>query len=237
MMRINRYLATCGVASRRAAEALVTAGRVTVNGVVITDLATRIDETRDRVELDGKAMQSAPETLYLVLNKPKGYVTTASDDLGRKTVLDLVDLAERVFPVGRLDYNSTGLLLLTNDGELAYRLTHPRYKVPKLYRAILDRDFRPDDFPALTRGVDLEDGATQPCQARHYAPERDHVEIELREGRQQQVRRMFATLGYRVKALNRIRFGPLLLGGLPRGRWRFLDPAEIMALRQAAGLS
>jgi pseudouridine synthase len=237
MMRINRYLASCGIASRRAAEALVLAGRITVNGSVVTSLATRVDENTDKVTLDGQPLQQSDDLVYVLLNKPKGYITTASDERGRPTVIELVPVPQRIFPVGRLDYNTTGLLLLTNDGELAFRLTHPRFKVPKLYHARLDRDFAPEHFASLTQGVALEDGITQPCQAHFYTSSRKEITVELREGRQQQVRRMFAALGYTVKALNRIRFGPLNLGDLSRGGWRHLDKKEVQTLRAAVGLA
>ena len=237
MMRINRYLASCGIASRRAAEAVILAGRVTVNGSVITALSTQIDEDQDVVLVDGQSTKPTGRLVYVLLNKPKGYVTTASDDLGRRTVLELVQMPERIFPVGRLDLNSTGLLILTNDGELAYRLTHPRFKVPKLYRATLETDFMAADFILLTQGVELEDGATLPCEARYISDSKKEVEIELREGRQQQIRRMFSALGYHVKALNRVRFGPIKLEKLPRGRWRHLTESEISALRSAAELT
>ncbi len=235
-MRINRYLAGCGVASRRAAEGLVLKGRITVNGVVVTSLATQIDEGKDQVALDGQPIAPQAEKIYVLLNKPKGYITTASDERGRRTVLELVPLPQRLFPVGRLDYNTTGALLLTNDGELAFRLMHPRYKVPKRYHARLEEAFNPDHFARLTGGLFLEDGPTQPCVARFYSPSRNEVEIELKEGRQQQVRRMFAALGYRVKELKRVRFGPIPLGRLERGDWRELDAQEIHALRKMVGL-
>jgi 23S rRNA pseudouridine2605 synthase len=237
MMRINRYLATCGVASRRAAESIILAGRVTLNGAVVTDLATQIDESSDIVMIDGQPLQQVGRLVYVLLNKPKGYVTTASDDLGRRTVLELVTLPERIFPVGRLDMNSTGLLILTNDGELAFRLTHPNYKVAKIYHVTLESEFNPDHFTPLTQGIILEDGSTQPCMARFFTSSHLNVEIELREGRQQQVRRMFGALGYRVKTLNRVRFGPVKLEKIPRGRWRFLNAKEVNALRGAVGLN
>ena len=236
-MRINRFLAGCGVASRRAAETLVLAGRIMVNGQIITSLATQIDTAADVVALDGQRITPQEEKVYVLLNKPRGYVTTARDDRGRRTVLELVSLPERLFPVGRLDYNTTGVLLLTNDGEMAFRLTHPRYKVPKLYHVRLESPFNPDHFAPLTSGLILEDGPTQPCKARFFTDAADLVEVELREGRQQQVRRMFAALGYTVKSLNRVRFGPLQLGRLERGTWRMLDKKEVESLRTITGLA
>lgn len=236
-MRINRYLAACGVASRRSAEALVLEGHITLNGVVVTSLATQIDESSDQVALDGQPLALQTEKVCVLLHKPKGYITTAHDERGRRTVLELVSLPQRLFPVGRLDYDTSGALLLTNDGELAFRLTHPRYKVPKLYHARLEEAFDPDHFGRLTGGLVLEDGPTQPCKAQFYSPSPNEVEIELKEGRQQQVRRMFAALGYHVRELKRVRFGPIPLGRLERGAWRILDAQEVATLRTTVGLA
>ncbi|MDZ7371399.1 MAG: rRNA pseudouridine synthase [candidate division KSB1 bacterium] len=235
-MRLNRYLALCGLASRRGAEELITAGRVTVNGKPVTDLATTVEEGRDRVRVDGVPVYPPRQKVYVLLNKPKGVITTAKDEKGRRSVLDLVKLKERVFPVGRLDRNSEGLLLLTNDGELAHRLMHPRFKVQKTYRVQLEQPFDPNDFIALTQGVELEDGRTQPCSARYYGPSPSQIEIRIREGRYHQVRRMFEQLGYSVRSLKRVQYGPLVLEDLPRGRWRMLKQQEVDALFKAVGL-
>ncbi len=235
-MRINRYLAACGLASRRKAEQIVLDGRVTIDGEVVQSLSATVSETA-KVCVDGTPVTPAVHLTYVLLNKPKGYVTTAQDERGRKTVLELIPDSPRVFPVGRLDINTTGLLLLTNDGELAHRLMHPRFKVAKIYRAGLDRDFSPDDMSKLTSGLILEDGPTQPCVARFFSDSRRQVEIELREGRQQQVRRMFAALTYHVETLNRVRFGCLDLQGLGRGQWRNLSPDEVSALKISVKLS
>ncbi len=235
-MRINRYLAACGLASRRKAEELVREGRVTLNGETLHSLAVTIHDG-DQVRVDGMPVSPAADHIYVLLNKPKGYVTTAMDEHGRKTVLELVPAEPRIFPVGRLDINSTGVLLLTNDGELAHRLMHPRFKVAKVYRAALDRDFTERDLRKFTAGLLLEDGPTQPCSARFFADSRRQVEVELREGRQQQVRRMFAALNYHVQTLNRIRFGCLDVQGVPRRQWRYLEQREVIALKQSVKLS
>lgn len=235
-MRLNKYLAQCEIASRRGAETFILNGRVTVNGTKVTDLGTVINENRDVVRVDGKKVAPRLNKVYILLNKPKGIITTASDEHGRKNVLDIVKVRERVYPVGRLDRNSEGLLLLTNDGLMANHLMHPKYKVVKTYRVRLDKPFLQEDFTPLTLGLELEDGKTAPCRARFYSESPDRLELQMREGRNRQVRRMFEALGYQVKALKRTTFGPLTLRGLNRGEWRLLSRTEVMQLRQAAGL-
>jgi len=235
-MRLNKYLALCGVGSRRASDKMIAEKRVTVNAKRVLQLGTLVDENKDVVRVDGKIVQPVRQRIYVLLNKPKGVVTTVKDERKRKTVLDLIDIKERLFPVGRLDAGSEGLLLLTNDGEMAHRLMHPRFKVSKTYRVRLDRNFNADDFVPLTTGVELEDGITAPCKARFYTDSFDRIEISLREGRNRQIRRMLETLGYRVRALKRIQFGPLLLKGVSRGKWRYLANTEIRQLRSATKL-
>ncbi|MBN1560994.1 rRNA pseudouridine synthase [candidate division KSB1 bacterium] len=235
-MRINKYLASCGLASRRAAEAYIRRGLVTVNGKRITQLGTVIDQMQDIVRVDGKQMRPVRKKFYLLLNKPKGIITTARDERGRKSVFDIVTFKERVFPVGRLDRNSTGALLLTNDGEISHRLLHPSAKVYKTYRVKLDRPFAEEDLTILIAGVQLDDGATAPCRARRYTRDQAKIELQIHEGRTHIVRRMFAALGYEVKALKRTQFGPLTVKNLAIGQWRLLSPVEIAQLRQAAGL-
>lgn len=233
-MRVNQYLARCGVASRRAAEKMIIAKRVSVNGQVLQDLAIKIADN-DVVRVDGKVVHPVQKKVYVLLNKPKDYVTTVHDERARRTVLDLINGTGRIFPVGRLDVKSTGLLLLTNDGDLAYRLMHPKFKLAKVYHVNLTSRFNEKDFAAFTKGIDLEDGRTQSCSARFYIESNKSIEITLYEGRNHQVRRMFAALGYTVKSLHRARFGPLDLRGLTRGKWRYLKPHEIRALKKAVG--
>lgn len=235
-MRLNKYLALCGVGSRRACDQVIAEKRVSVNGKNVLQMGTQVDENKDLVRVDGIVVQPVRRRIYVLLNKPKGVVTTAKDERGRKTVLDLLDNRERLFPVGRLDAGSEGLLLLTNDGEMAHRLMHPRFKVTKTYRVRLTRDFVADDFAPLTAGVELEDGITAPCKARFYTDSLDRIEITLREGRNRQIRRMLEALGYRVRTLKRIQFGPLQLKGVERGKWRYLTHAEIRQLRNATKL-
>ena len=230
-MRLGKFLAHAGVASRRAAEGLIADGRVTVGGEVVTNPATDVDESSG-VAVNGKPV--APEQREVhALNKPAGVVSTARDTHGRPTVVELVRSRRRLYPVGRLDADSTGLILLTNDGDLADTLTHPRYGVEKVYRARV----RPGRVPrraieALRSGVQLDDGVTAPARVRQVAP--GVLEITLREGRKRQVRRMCEAVGHRVVELERVAFGPLGLRGLERGRSRRLKDAEVERLRRAA---
>jgi pseudouridine synthase len=229
-MRLNAYLARAGVASRRKADELIKAGRVTVNGEP-GQLNTFV-ERRDRVEVDGKPV-TAQKLAYVLLHKPTGTVTTASDPQGRPTVVDLVDLPERVVPVGRLDVDTTGALLLTNDGPLAHRLAHPRYGVEKVY--VADVAGRPDaeDLRALAEGVELEDGMTAPAAVFCLAPSRG--ELTLHEGRNRQVRRMLEAVGHPVRRLHRSTYAGLTLEGLEPGAWRELEPSEVQRLTDQPG--
>ena len=232
-MRLAKYLAHAGAASRRGAEALVAEGRVSVAGETVTDPARDVDES-SRVALDGIQLRPEPREVH-VLNKPKGVVSTARDTHGRATVVDIVRSARRLYPVGRLDADSTGLILLTNDGELAEALTHPRYGVEKVYRArVAPPRVSARALKALREGVDLEDGRTAPAGARQPKP--GLLEITLREGRKRQVRLMCEAVGHRVIALERVAFGPLGLRGLALGESRRLTRPEVQRLRRAAGL-
>jgi 23S rRNA pseudouridine2605 synthase len=225
-MRLNAYLARTGVASRRGADELIKAGRVTVNGEP-GQLNTFV-ESHDRVEVDGEAV--APQELtYVLLHKPAGTVTTAHDPHARRTVVDLVDHPLRVVPVGRLDADTTGALLLTNDGPLAHRLAHPRYGVEKVYEAEVEGDPSDRALEDLRRGIELEDGTTAPAEARRLAPGR--VELTLHEGRKHQVKRMLEAVGHPVTRLHRSRYAGLTLEGLEPGAWRELEPSEVDLLR------
>jgi 23S rRNA pseudouridine2605 synthase len=228
-MRLAKYLAHAGVASRRAAEGLIAEGRVSVAGEVVTDPARDVDES-SRVAVDGRAVGPEPREVH-ALNKPRGVVSTARDTHGRPTVVELVRSQRRLYPVGRLDADTTGLILLTNDGELAERLTHPRHGVEKVYRArVQPGRVAPEALKALREGVELEDGRTAPARARQPAP--GVLEIALREGRKRQVRRMVEAVGYRVIELERVAFGPLGLRGLEPGQSRRLKRAEVERLRR-----
>ncbi|HYY76727.1 MAG TPA: pseudouridine synthase [Gaiellaceae bacterium] len=225
-MRLNAFLARAGVASRRGADELIRAGRVRVNGD-IAGLATYVGE-RDRVEVDGSPV--APQPLaYVLLHKPAGVVTTARDPHGRPTVVGLVKLDRRVVPVGRLDADTTGALLLTNDGALAHRLMHPRYGVEKAYQVEVDGEPSAEALQRLRTGIELDDGPTAPAEARSLGPGR--LELTLHEGRKHQVKRMCAAVGHPVTRLHRRAYAGLTLEGLAPGEWRELTPAEIQALR------
>jgi pseudouridine synthase len=229
--RINRFLASAGFGSRRAVEELVAARRVSLNGVVVETLGVRVRST-DVVKVDGRAVQ--PEaSIHVLLHKPAGVVTTAHDPQGRPTVVELVRIPQRLFPVGRLDANTTGALVLTNDGALANRLMHPRYGVEKTYHATISRLPTPRGLAALANGVMLDDGPTAPAQVSLVRREPPVVELVLHEGRNRQVRRMIESIGHSVVALHRPTYGGLGLGGLAPGTWRFLTPAEIETLRRS----
>jgi pseudouridine synthase len=227
-MRLNAYLARTGVASRRGADELIKTGRVRVNGVR-GELNTFVKEG-DVVDLDGRLL--VPQELaYVLLYKPAGVVTTASDPQGRPTVVGLVEHESRVVPVGRLDADTTGALLLTNDGDLAHRLAHPRYEVEKVYEAEVEGEPSDEALARLADGIELEDGRTAPAQARRLGPSR--IELSIHEGRKHQVKRMLEAVGHPVRGLHRSRYAGLTVEGLEPGAWRELDPGEVDSLRQA----
>jgi 23S rRNA pseudouridine2605 synthase len=230
-MRLGKHLAHAGVASRRAAEALVADGRVTVDGAVVTDPARDVSGT-EAIAVDGEAVRAAGARVVYALHKPAGVVSTAADTHGRRTVVDLVPSGQRLYPVGRLDADSTGLILLTNDGDLAYTLTHPRFEVPRTYRVRVEG--RPSEraLRALRAGVELDDGRTAPAHVRLLGPH--ELELTIHEGRKRQVRRMCEAVGHRVVELRRVAFGPLRLGDLGAGRHRRLTAAEVERLRKAS---
>ncbi|HSB38013.1 MAG TPA: pseudouridine synthase [Gaiellaceae bacterium] len=228
-MRLNAYLARAGVASRRGADELIKAGRVTVNGEA-GQLNTFV-ESRDRVEVDGRPVELQP-LAYVLLHKPAASVTTARDPQGRRTVVDLVGHPARVVPVGRLDADTTGALLLTNDGELAHRLAHPRYEVEKVYEAEVEGEPGDEALQRLRDGVELDDGPTAPAEARRLGA--GTVELAIHEGRKHQVKRMLAAVGHPVRRLHRSRYAGLALEGLEPGAWRELEPSEVDQLRNRA---
>ena len=226
-MRLNAYLARTGVASRRGADELIKTGRVRVNGVY-AGLNTFVEEG-DVVDLDGRLL--VPQAIaYVLLHKPPGVVTTASDPHGRPTVVELVEHESRVVPVGRLDADTTGVLLLTNDGELAHRLAHPRYEVEKVYEAELEGEPSDETLAALEHGVELDDGPTAPANARRLGP--SLVELSIHEGRKHQVKRMLEAVGHPVTRLHRSRYAGLTVAGVEPGRWRELTEAEVESLRE-----
>ncbi len=227
-MRLNAYLARSGVASRRKADELIKAGRVSVNGEP-GQLNTFV-ETGDRVQVDGREVSAQP-LAHLLLHKPAGVVTTASDPQGRPTVLGLVPRDVRVVPVGRLDVDTTGALLLTNDGDLAHRLAHPKYEVEKVYEAEVEGEPSDETLRRLAQGLKLEDGMTAPAEVRRLGP--SAIELSIHEGRNRQVRRMLEAVGHPVRALHRSRYASLTLKGLAPGEWRALTPSEVERLAAA----
>jgi 23S rRNA pseudouridine2605 synthase len=236
--RLNRYLARSGVASRRAADSLIASGAVLVNGRRPPAEGMLIEPGSDRVEVGGRTVEPPARHTYLALNKPAGYITTASDPGSRPTVQELVTAATRVFAVGRLDMDSRGLLLMTDDGELANRLAHPRYHVSKEYLALVDGVPGELDLHSLRGGVELEDGRTAPAEVEAVGSVRGRTQLKvvIHEGRNRQVRRMLEAVGHPVRDLQRTAYGPLRLGRLKEGDWRRLREPEVQALRRVAKL-
>lgn len=233
-MRLQKYIALCGKASRRAAEKMIADGRVRVNGEEIDFMGFDIDEAHDTVELDGEVITPEKKKYYIMLHKPKNYVTTVADDLGRNTVMELVrDIDARIYPVGRLDFDTTGLLIMTNDGAFANALTHPAHEVNKVYIARIDRAATPQECAAIERGVMLDDGKTSPAKAEIMRGTKfgNEIKITIHEGRNRQVRRMLEAVGLNVLSLKRIAVGTLSLGNLPVGKWRHLSEAEVNKLK------
>jgi 23S rRNA pseudouridine2605 synthase len=231
--RLQKILSGAGVASRRESETFITAGRVAVNGTVVTELGSKADPDKDRITLDGKPLRLKLERVYLLLYKPAGYVTTLKDPEGRPTVTDLVKgVGERVYPVGRLDYNTEGLLLLTNDGDWANRLAHPRHEVEKEYLVKVRGQVIPDQVRRLADGVELDDGMTAPARVMivHESERNSRLTITIHEGRYRQVRRMCEAVGLAVASLKRTRYGFLDLGELRAGEYRRLTPHEVKQL-------
>ena len=233
-IRLQKALADAGVASRRASEDLIIAGRVRVNGVLIGELGTRV-QPGDKITVDGKPIGTQESRVYIALHKPPGYVSTAKDDRGRPTVLDLVRVPERVYPIGRLDFDSSGLLLLSNDGELVHRLLHPRHEVDKVYEVRVDRQPTDEQILQLEAGVLLDGEMTAPAKVEYVSGTRRlGLRFTIHEGRKRQVRRMCAAVGLDVSRLARIRFGPIRLGDMRPGDWRYLRHDEVTSLRRAA---
>ncbi|HMQ52218.1 MAG TPA: pseudouridine synthase [Anaerolineae bacterium] len=237
--RLQKVLAHAGVASRRACETLIEQGQVSVNGRIVTELGVKVDPLRDVITVDGERIaRPVKEALYILLNKPRNVLSTVGDERGRKTVLDLVDLPERVYPVGRLDQQSEGLILLTNDGDLTQRLTHPRHHVEKEYHVLVSG--RPTT-PTMARwregGIVVDGRPVGPAQVERmkYEGSDTWLRIILTEGRKRQIREVAKTLGHRVRMLRRVRLGPIRLGNLKPGAWRYLTAREVQQLLAAAG--
>lgn len=231
--RLQKYIARCGVSSRREAEKIISEGRVKVNKKTVTELGTKIDIDNDKVFLDGKLIKPEKELYYIMLNKPKGYVTTAKDEFDRKTVLELAsDIDARLYPVGRLDYDSEGLLFLSNDGDFTYRLTHPAHNISKEYHVIVSGSADMGHAMRLSEGVEIDGYVTKPAKV-EVIEVRDRtslISLTISEGKNRQVRRMCEAVGLPVLKLTRVNVGGVALGNLPKGKWRKLTDAEIIRL-------
>lgn len=237
-IRLQKYLAEAGVASRRKCEELIALGKVEVNGQVVTVPGTKI-AGREVVKVDGREIRQEQKKVYILLNKPVGYISTAKDQFSRKTVLDLVNtVKERIYPVGRLDYDTSGLIILTNDGELANMLTHPKHEMQKVYRVMIDGNLKEDDIKSFQAGIAIEDYKTAPAKVNVIETSKKDsiIEITIHEGRNRQIRKMFEMLGYVVLRLKRIAIGSISIEGLEEGKWRYLSKKEIDALKKTAGL-
>ncbi len=237
LVRLNKYLSTAGIASRRKADTLIQEGKVKVNGELVTSLGVKINPSRDKVFVNNKQVALLDEPVYIVFNKPKDCITTASDERGRTTIMDYVKVKQRVFPIGRLDRNTTGVLLLTNDGEFANRMMHPKFEVKKAYKVTLDRTLLQQDGDKLSKGIRLSDGKTDPAELVSIAGGKNKViGIVIHEGKNRQVHRMFGALGYDVEKLDRVAYADITYQGLPRGRYRYLTKGEARSLKEMAGL-
>lgn len=236
--RLHKVLSRAGVASRRAAEKLIAEGHVSVDGKTVRELGTKVDAERADIRVNGRKIKLNVEKIYVMLNKPRRVLSAVSDDRGRQTVIDLIDdVDERIFPIGRLDYNTEGLLLLTNDGELTNGLLHPRFEIDKTYRAVIKGRVDEERLDRLRVGIKLEDGMTAPALVQTLAIEDGEtlIEITIHEGRNRQVRRMFSAIGYNIKRLRRVSFAGLKLGDLKVGAHRLLNKREVEALHRLIG--
>jgi pseudouridine synthase len=238
-IRLNKYLALAGIASRREADRMISEGRVSVNGESVDALGVKIDGEKDKIEVDGISVKRQKSTVYLMLNKPPGYLVTAKDPLKRPTIMDLLPkMKNRVFPVGRLDFDSEGLVLLTDDGELAYRLMHPSYQVTKEYRVRVNPKPERSKLTTLEKGISLDGKKTAPAKFRILTSTVKSTLLlaKLHEGRKRELRRMFEYMGFRVLALKRVKLGSLHLGHLKKGDWRYLSKEEINRLKKKVRL-
>jgi pseudouridine synthase len=235
-LRLNKYLALAGVGSRRKNDELILSGAVRVNGRVVRELGTKVSAARDKVSVNGNLVELAHKFVYVLLNKPKDCITTMSDEKGRTTVLDYVKLRQRVFPVGRLDRDTVGVLLLTNDGALAHRLTHPSSEIEKIYKVSLEKGLSEEHLRKLLKGIRLDDGPARAGKAGVVPGSRKkEVLVSVTEGRNHLVKRMFESLGYDVRKLERLSFAGLTAEGVARGRWRFLHRTEVEYLKTQCG--
>lgn len=232
--RLQKYIANSGVTSRRKAEELILSGHVKVNGITITELGTKVEPAKDVVMVDNKIITEAQQFVYLKLYKPEGYVTTVKDQFNRKTVIDLINIKDRIYPIGRLDYNTSGLLLLTNDGDLANKLLHPKYKIYKIYVAEVTGQISLDSIEKLKKGVIIDGYKTAPAKIKllNHNQNSSIVQVSIYEGKNRQVRKMLDSVGHTVKKLERVSFGEITLDNLKTGQWKFLSKEEIKYLKK-----
>ena len=236
-MRLQKYLANAGVASRRKAEELILAGKVKVNGIVVTELGVKVDPNKDKVEYDCKVVSQSNENVYILLNKPIGYVTTVKDQFNRDSVLDLVKVNQRVVPVGRLDMYTSGALILTNDGDFVYKVTHPKHEIEKTYTVTLKGIVQKDLVEQLRKGVKIEDYITRPAKVKILKIDKDknqsRLEITIHEGKNRQIRKMCMSIGYKVLALHRSKIAGIEVKDLPLGQWRYLRKEELQIIKKS----
>jgi pseudouridine synthase len=233
LTRINKYIAASGIASRRKIDQLISEGRVTVNSKTVNELGTKIDPENDIVKVDGETVRNKQKYVYVLLNKPAGYITSLKDERNRRTVMDLIGINQRIYPVGRLDFETEGLLLLTNDGDLANRLMHPKYEINKTYLVKLNRPIDDRAFQRLTQGVNIEGGKTNPARVKIIKNSgRMMIKITIHEGKNRQVRKMVESVGLFVRKLKRVEYANLNDNGLKIGSWRYLTAQEIAGLKE-----
>jgi 23S rRNA pseudouridine2605 synthase len=231
MERLQKYMARCGAASRRKSEEMISAGRVTVNGQTVSELGCKVNEG-DNVMLDGKQLKPESRKVYIALNKPVGYLSTVKDERGRKTLLDLVDVPERIYPIGRLDYDTSGLILLTNDGEIYNKVIHPREEKNKVYIALVQGILTKEEIDSFEKGMEIDGYLTAPSEikTRSILVKNAQIEITIHEGRNRQIRKMCEKIGHPVITLKRISIGKIEIGDLPSGKWRYLTEKEVEQL-------
>ncbi|WP_238916073.1 pseudouridine synthase [Clostridium sp. YIM B02555] len=227
--RLQKFMASCGVASRRKCEELILAGKVKVNGILVSEVGIKIDPAKDLVEYEGKVISKEENKVYIMLNKPEGYISSVKDEKGRPTILDIVKVKERIYPIGRLDYDSSGLLLLTNDGEIYNKIIHPRVELKKKYIAVVQGEISEKDINKFEIGIDIGGYITAPAELKILSYEKDlsTVEISIHEGKNRQIRKMCAALNHEVLSLKRIAIGDIKLGYLKRGEFRILNENEV----------
>lgn len=231
--RLQKYMAACGIASRRKCEEIILQARVKVNGKIVNELGAKIDEEKDLVTLDGKLIKKEKNKVYIALNKPKGYVSTVKDERGRKTILDLVDVTERIYPIGRLDYDTSGLILLTNDGDIYNKIIHPKQEKNKIYIALIKGIPTENDIKKIWKGINIDGYVTAPAKFKIVKKFKDYCEVEIiiHEGRNRQIRKMCDFINHQVLELKRLQIGDIKLGNLPLGKWRYLNTKEIQNIK------